>query len=350
MGRSILLGDDRPLTPPRTSISEVPPAGWDDGLAFPMLSTAFARASRTLGLRALYITDGADRALVLLRSLPGPLIRRFTSRAKVYVDATRPGFVSDVVEILRTRGVSHARIGDAALGFAAPLPFCRGMVRITTYLMSLDPMSSEGEAIAGMSPKMRAGLRRAERAGVEVGPITGTADLDAFCGLADETRDRLRTRGFEAALPAAFYRAVFREMVPRGEALFLLARAGHTALAGGLFFASAQRLSYYHGASTRDRSVTGLNGPTALFWHALQLARQRGIAQFDLGAVTPTEDPTHPNYPVYHFKRGFGGRVEELHSAEIVLSPLRCRFQERVVLPAWKRMYPLYLSLVGRTA
>jgi len=51
-----------------------------------------------------------------------------------------------------------------------------------------------------------------------------------------------------------------------------------------------------------------------------------------------------------YFKRGFGGCLEELHSAEMMLSPLPCRFQERIVLPAWKRMYPWYLSLVGRAA
>lgn len=330
-------------------ISEVAPVGWDNGIAFPMLSTAFARAARTLGQRAFYLADDAGRALILMRSLPGPLVRWWTSRAKVYVDAARPAFVADLIGALRAWGVSYARIGDAAWGLPSTYA-CEGMTRLTTHLMTFDATLSEAEALARLSAKTRWQLRRSEREGVHVELISSERDLDAFCALVEETRDRMRARDVGAALPAAFYRAVFQEMVPRGEALFLLAWAGRRALAGGLFFVSSRRMSYYHGASTRDRTVTALNGPTAMFWNALQLARTRGIAQFDLGAVTPTDDAAHPHHSVYHFKRGFGGRVEELSSGEVLLSPLRCRFQERVVLPAWKRMYPLYLSLVGRAA
>ena len=53
---------------------------------------------------------------------------------------------------------------------------------------------------------------------------------------------------------------------------------------------------------------------------------------------------------MYRFKRGFGGRLETVCSAELRLSPLKCRFQEAVVLPAWTRLYPYYLRLTaGRT-
>lgn len=331
-------------------ISEVAPTGWDDGIAFPMLSTAFARASRTLGQRPFYLTDGVSRALVLLRSLPGPLVSWWTSRAKVYVDAARPDFVTHVIDALRARGVSYARIGDAAWGVPALSLTGAGLRRLTTHLMTLDPTRSEADALAQLSPKTRWQLRRSQREGVKVEAITTDRELGAFCELVEETGDRMRARDLGAALPAAFYRAVFQEMVPRGEALFVLAQAGTRALAGGLFFVSPQRMSYYHGASTRDRAVTALNGPTAMFWYARHVAGKRGIAQFDLGAVTPTDDPAHPHHSVYHFKRGFGGQIAELHSGEVMLSPLRCRFQELVVLPAWKRMYPLYLSLVGRAA
>jgi hypothetical protein len=86
-------------------MTTVPPPGWDESLAFPMLSTAFARVARTLGQRAVYATDDAGRALVLLRSLPGPFVRWWTTRAKVYVDAQGPGFVPAL-------GAYRARITD----------------------------------------------------------------------------------------------------------------------------------------------------------------------------------------------------------------------------------------------
>jgi hypothetical protein len=315
-----------------------------------MLSTSFARAARTLGQRALYATDGVGRALVLVRAVPGPLVRWWTSRAKVYIDADRSGFVGDVVAALRARGISYARLGDAAWGLPPASGWCDGLTTITTHLMTFDAAITEEQALARLAPKTRWQLRRSAREGVDVDEVRDELELEAFCGLVEETRDRMRARDVAAALPGAFYRAVFKEMVPRGEAVFVVARAGGRPLAGGLFFIAPSRMSYYHGASTRDREVTALNGPTAMFWYAMSLARARGIPVFDLGAVTPTEDPSHPHHSVYHFKRGFGGRLEELRSAEIMLSPLKCRFQEVVVLPAWKRMYPLYLSLVGRTA
>lgn len=331
-------------------ITDVPAGDWDERVPFPMLSTGFARACRTLGQRALYATDGVGRALILVRALPGPIVRWWTARAKVYVDAPRAGFVTALVSRLRAEGISYVRLGDAAWGLPATAGSCAGMVRLTTHLVTFDATGSEADALARVSAKSRWRIRRAAREGVVVDEVRDEAGLGAFCALVEETRDRMRARDVAAALPAAFYRAVFREMVPRGDAVLLLARAGDRPLAGSLFFVSSTRMSYYHGASTRDRDLTGLNGPTAMFWRAIQVARARRVPTFDLGAVTPTDDPAHPNYSVYHFKSRFGGEVEPLESAEIQLSPLKCRFQDHVVLPAWKRMYPWYLSLVGRTA
>jgi hypothetical protein len=331
-------------------LTDTAPAAWDDDLAFPMLSSTFARAVRTMGVRPLYATDGVGRALILLRSVPAPIIRWWTTRAKVYVSATRAAFVPALVAALRARGVSYARLGDAAWGLPASAGTCEGLVRQTTHLMVFDATLDEARALAGMAPKTRWQLRRAMREHVTIDEVRSEAALDAFCRLVAETRERMRARDVTAAIPDAFYRAVFREMVPRGEAILLLAHAQATPLAGGLFFLSRERMSYYHGASTRDRRLTALNGPTALFWHAMRVAHARGIPRFDLGAVTPTDDPAHPHHSVYHFKRGFGGAIEELCGAEIVLSPLKCRFQERVMLPAWKRMYPWYLSMVAEPA
>lgn len=326
------------------------PAGWDESIAFPMLSTSFARASGTMGLSPLYATDGMGRALILLRALPGPLIRWWTTRARVYVDAPHSSFVPALIDALRARGVSYVRLGDGAWGLPASAGTTRGMVPVTTHLMLFDATIDEATALARLEPKTRSQLRKALREGVTTDEVRTAEALAAFCSIVAETRERMRSQNVAAAMPESFYRAVFKEMVPRGEAVLLLARAGDTPLAGGLFFLSKERMTYYHGGSTRDRALTALNGPTALFWHAMRLAHARGNLIFDLGAVTPSDDPAHPNRSVYYFKRGFGGTVEPLHGAEIVLAPARWRFQERVVLPAWKRMYPWYLAMIGGRA
>jgi lipid II:glycine glycyltransferase (peptidoglycan interpeptide bridge formation enzyme) len=86
-------------------------------------------------------------------------------------------------------------------------------------------------------------------------------------------------------------------MVPRGQALFLLAWADSAALAGGRFLISRDRLTYYMGGSTRDRALTAKQGPKAMFWHAMRLGQRLGLKTFDMGAVTPTEDRTTPIAP-----------------------------------------------------
>ena len=331
-------------------LTEVPPADWDEGLPFPTLSTAFAHACRTMGQRPLYATDGIGRALVLTRCLPVPLLRRWTTRAKVYVDAAHPDFTKMLVRALRARGVSYAKFGDAVWGLPQTAGSCEGMGATVTHLMTFDVSLPDTDLLARMEPKTRAHIRKSEREGVVVEEVGDEAGVERFCDLSDETSERMRARDITSAVPRGFFHSVFRDMVPRKEAMFLLATADGQPLAGGLFLMSRDRMSYYLGASTRDRAVTWKHGPSALFWLAMRYARDHAIGAFDLGAVTPSDDPVHPNHSVYQFKRGFGGRVVELRGGAIPLSPLKCRFQDRVVLPVWKKLYPLYLSATATLA
>src|SRR5574341_11102 len=151
-----------------------------------------------------------------------------------------------------------------------------------------------------------------------------------------------------AVYPEGFFWAIFHEMVPRRQAVFLLARAEASPLAGGVFFLSPERMSYFHGVSTRDRALTGKQGPTAMFWHAMCLGHLWGIKRFDMTSVTPTEDPRHPNYSVYNFKRGWGGMLIEKYCAEIVIAPVRHYFQQRVLSRAFDVVHPLYLRATAR--
>jgi len=331
-------------------ITNVPPGGWDDALLFPTLGSAFARAARVLGQRALYATDGVSRALILTRALPAPFVRWWTTRAKIYVETDSTTFVPAVVDAVRAQGVSYVRLGDAVWGLPAVARTVPGMRSITTHLVTFDGTTPDDAALARMESKTRAHLRKAQREGVVVTEVRDAGGIDEFCRLFDETSERMRARAISAAAPTEYFRAVFREMVPRGEAIFLIARLEAQALAGGLFLVSPTRMSYYLGASTRDRTLTARHGPTAVFWRAMQLARELEIPRFDLGAVTPTDDASHPHHSVYQFKRGFGGRLEELHGGEVVLSPLKCGFQNHVVLPAWKHLYPWYLWLAALRA
>jgi lipid II:glycine glycyltransferase (peptidoglycan interpeptide bridge formation enzyme) len=182
---------------------------------------------------------------------------------------------------------------------------------------------------------------------VTVTTVRTQADLRAYLALTAETGARMRFRDVPAVFPSAYFETIFREMVPRGQAVMFLARAGAAPLAAATFVMNEDRFAQIHGCSTRDRALTPKQGPTLLFWTAMQYARKQGCRSFDMGAVTPTTDPRHPHYSVYEYKKLWGGRLERRQSAELVVSPWKHRFQETVLAPMWDRLHPTYLRLFG---
>jgi hypothetical protein len=328
-------------------IHKTAPRAWDARIDFPILSSGYGEAAATVGFTPLYAIDGDASALVLVRELPVPLLRTWTARAKAYVTGGGAKFVSGLVEALRDRGIAHLRIGDGVVGLSQRTIEEAALPCAVTHLLEHAPAENDDELFRRLASRRRTALRRAEREGVVVHELRTEDELAQFCALATETARRARARDVGAVLPPAYFAAIFRTMVPRKQAVFFLARHGDQPLAGALFLTSSDRMTYFYGVSTRDPELTKLQGPTAVFWHALRVARGREIPRFDLGAVTPTDDPAHPNHSVYYFKREFGGYVTDLHHAELALAPVKYAFQERVMLPVWKRAHTLYMQAFG---
>jgi len=324
-----------------------PPHGWDADLASPVFSREFASASVELGYTSLYVTasHSAARTLVLVRRVPVPLVSGWTGRALVYTSATDPLFFTDLLEHLAAKGISHVRVGDGLWGSERPLEVPWQCVQPEVrHLLVHAPAPTPAAALALMEREARARIRKVERLGVTVTEIQDEADLAAYCALAEETAVRMRSCHIAAAYPAAFFRRMFTEMVPARQAVFLLARWQGRPLAGAIYFVSPTRLGQCYGASTRDRALTCAEGPTAVAWHAMQLAQSRGL-EFDMGVTTPTTDTTHPHFSVFRFKQAFGGTLRQRHGAEIVLSQTKFRFQQTVLRPLWDRLHPVYLRL-----
>jgi hypothetical protein len=325
-----------------------PPAGWDQHIASPILSEGFADASRGLGYRPLFVEDHRDRALVLLRRIPLPLLDRLTERAKVYVSEGNLAFLDALIEQLAARRVSHVRIGDERHGVPRPPADRQRAWPVPHHVFLIETADrSDDDFLATMSDPVPRNIRKAERAGVEVVEIRTEPEMDIFSSLMAETVDRMRSRHVAAVYPDAFFRTVFRRMVPRGQALFLLARAEGQPLAAQMYLIGADRLTYYHGASTRNRELTPKHGPTAIFWHAIRLAAKRRLRVLDMGAGTPTIDRANVHFSVTDFKRRWGGRHVEVLTVDITLAPTKVFLQERLLKPLWDRAHPLYLRLFG---
>jgi GNAT acetyltransferase-like protein len=338
------------MRPASLELRTVAAHGWDARVGSAFLGTAFAAASRAAGYRAYFVEDARDRALVLVRSVPLPLVDGLTRRAKVYVDRCDAGFLRDLAAALERMGVSHARVGDQMHewrgAWPAPWP---ALKRETIQVCRLDRVVGTDEELRHiLREPARNHIRKAQRTGVTVTEATRPAEIEELFGLLEATAERIRGHGSNAVFPVAFFRAVWRHMVPRGEAVFLLARAGDALLAGQIYFVSRESVGYYHGGSTRERELTPKQGPSAVFWYALRMARDRGVP-FDMGGIT-TDDPDDPQAGVTQFKRQWVPQPTAVEVADIVMSPLKVRFQERVLLPLWERAHPLYLRAFGHAA
>ena len=325
---------------------EMAPPDWDQRIASPMLSEGFAEASRGLGYRALFVEDERDRALVLLRRIPLPVLHRLTERAKVYASTGDPSFLGALVEELAARGVSHVRIGDERHGVPGLPVSRRAAHKVPHHVFLIETAGrSDGDLLAAMSDPVPRNIRKAERAGVEVVEITSETEMDVFFALMAETVERMRSRHVAAVYPDQFFRTVFRRMAPRNQAVFFLARAEGEPLAAQMYLVGADRLTYYHGASTRNRALTPKHGPTAIFWHAMRLAAKDGRRVLDMGAGTPTSDRSNVHFSVTDFKRRWGGHHVEVLSVDITLAPAKVVFQERLLKPLWDRAHPIFLRL-----
>lgn len=177
-----------------------------------------------------------------------------------------------------------------------------------TVVIDLRP--SEEEILAAMKQKTRYNIRLAEKKGVTVRPGTA-ADLAAFNQLMQVTGARDQ---FGIHQPA-YYRAAFEIFAPDSAALWLAEYEGRP-LAGVMVFAVGDSAAYLYGASSDEERQR--MPAYAAQWAAMRWAKARGCASYDLwGVPDAAEDELEANFaerqdglwPVYRFKRGFGGEV-----------------------------------------
>jgi lipid II:glycine glycyltransferase (peptidoglycan interpeptide bridge formation enzyme) len=178
-----------------------------------------------------------------------------------------------------------------------------------TIVIDLRP--SEEDILAAMKQKTRYNIRLAEKKGVTV--RQGTADdLAAFNRLMSATGQRDR---FGIHQPE-YYRAAFELFAPDRAALWLAEYEGRP-LAGVMVFAVGETAAYLYGASSDEERQR--MPAYAAQWAGIRWAKERGCANYDLwGIPDATEDELEAGFtdrqdglwPVYRFKRGFGGEIK----------------------------------------
>jgi lipid II:glycine glycyltransferase (peptidoglycan interpeptide bridge formation enzyme) len=169
----------------------------------------------------------------------------------------------------------------------------------------IDLARTESDILAAMKPKTRYNIRLAERKEVRVFDAS-VEMLPLFYRLYLQTAKR---NGFFPGSYRHFSALFSTRALKSGEAeiIFLLAAQGRDILAGTIIAISGRRAVYLFGASANDGR--NLMGPYAIHWEGIKKAREKGCRTYDMGAVSPVGDPSHPFYGMYRFKTGFGGKV-----------------------------------------
>lgn len=169
----------------------------------------------------------------------------------------------------------------------------------------IDISGTEDEILSRMKPKTRYNIRLSERKGVRV----VNADFSALPLFFDVYLQTAQRNGF---LPCDYrhFSAIFETtaIADSPEVRFFLAVHGRDTLAGAIVVFSKSRATYLFGASTN--CCRNLMGPYAIQWQAIRDARAMHCTTYDMGAISSSNDPTHPFHGMYRFKTGFGGRIE----------------------------------------
>ncbi len=200
-----------------------------------------------------------------------------------------------------------------------------------TILIDLRP--SLDDVMAAMKQKTRYNIRLSAKKGVTVRHGT-EKDIPAFYRLMQTTGQR---DGFGIHQPT-YYGAAYQIFAPEQAALLLAEYEGQL-LAGAMVFSLGKTAAYLYGASGEEERQ---RMPTyAVQWEAMRWAKAKGCTTYDLwGIPDALEEDLEANFtdrkdglwPVYRFKRGFGGEIKRtVGAADRVYNPLLGR------LYRWRR-------------
>jgi lipid II:glycine glycyltransferase (peptidoglycan interpeptide bridge formation enzyme) len=179
-----------------------------------------------------------------------------------------------------------------------------------TRVIDLSP--SLDEIFGQFTSTGRRHCRKAEKSGVEIVPSTNT---ELFTELSQITAKR---DGF-AAHSASYFDSFLETFAENS--ILLEARFQNEVLAMGIFVISGATAYYYYGASSNE--YRELNAPTLLQFKAMEWAKKKAAASFDLLGIAPENKPHHPLVGVTRFKQKFGGNIVSYYpESDIIYKPL----------------------------
>jgi CelD/BcsL family acetyltransferase involved in cellulose biosynthesis len=208
-----------------------------------------------------------------------------------------PGWSTDYLGFNLVAGVSRPQAAEALLRLAFGPLRCLHVELCDRYLSRgdlddsryetdcskrtflVDLTGDESDVFGRMTSACRRAVRKSAKVGVQVEVARGLS-------FADEYYRQLQGVFARQSLVPTFgverVRELIRHLEPTGHLLLLRALAPDgCGIATGIFLAGNGTAHFWGGASVREQQILRPN--EAIFWYAMQWARQRGCSTLDMG-------------------------------------------------------------------
>ncbi len=177
--------------------------------------------------------------------------------------------------------------------------------RLVEFVIDLRP--SVEDLLSAMHKVHRKNIRKADHAGLQ---LTSDASLDGLLCLRELQLDAAR-RGGEggprfAVRDAGYFRRAFDRVYSPGLGQVLFARLDDQVVAGLAYLVACRRaLTVRSGATLRGYDSRAMY---FLQFELIKRAKEQGWSELNIGGVpVEAQDPSHPQWGLYEFKKGFGG-------------------------------------------
>ncbi len=253
----------------------------------PLVSTTFLYSPRG------FVCDVHDERVMDNLKLGLDLLAKKHKAHAIKIDPDIPMDDASFIEYMRSRNYRQVY---GRYGFETVQPRFN-------YRLPIEGRSEE-ETFKNFTSKTRYKIRYAERKGVKI-HVKGIEGLDDFMELYNVTgeRDGFKTR------PKEYF---VRMLCALGDdARLYIGYYNDLPVCGAIATNYAGKCSYVYGASANvHRNVM----PNYLMqWEMIRWAHSTGCRVYDfLGISGDLEHEDSPMFGLYRFKRGFGGRVDEL--------------------------------------
>ena len=311
-----------------------------------LLKAAFGWEPRRVAVREdERIVSGAQ---ILFRRMPGGWRLAYVPKGPV-VDLARPDLFQPLLDVLHDVCRSERAF---ALKIEPDLPgsawlsqqlSSHGFVASTHSIQPrrtilVDLADSEDEILMRMKSKTRYNIRLARRKGVDV--YAGEQeDVAVFNRLIAVTGERDE---FGVHSPA-YYQRAYESLRLAGRAQLFVALYEDLPLAAVFACACGHKSWYMYGASSNQHRE--VMAPYAVQWAAMQWARERGCATYDLWGVPDEDERTLETeftersdglWGVYRHKRGYGGQIVRYAGAfdYVYHKPIYALYRLAIVLRA----------------